>query len=445
MNSSTCPTTLLFVATLFSATSAVAQRGPALVEVTPVLEREVASNQLYVGTVNPTRRAVIGSAVDGRVVEMLADEGDRVAESQPLAQLLTETIKLELEAAKADLVVREQQLAEMENGSLPTEIQQANSRMERARVAAEFLEKERTRLTRLNQRNVTSESELEIAISAALEAAELYDEAKAAHQLAVDGPRKERIAQARAQVAIQDAMVRKLEDQIKKYTIVSRFTGYVTVKQTDVGAWVTQGDPVVEVVSLDDVDVIAKIVEAHAAFIHVGDSVRVEVPALPDRLFTGSIVAIIPQADVRSRTFPVKVRVKNEILPNGEPLLKAGMFARISLASGAKEMAILVPKDAIVLGGPQPTIWLVDPARVGSSPTGMQQSTATAVPVQLGIAEGSLIQVLGNIASGSLVVVRGNERIPISRNGEPSPVVWTGTTSDSVTNSAARAGSHGTD
>ncbi len=64
---------------------------------------------------------------------------------------------------------------------------------------------------------------------------------------------------------MQDAIVRKLKDQINKYTISSRFAGYVTVKDTDVGEWVTQGDSIAEVIALDEVDVVAKVVDSQGA------------------------------------------------------------------------------------------------------------------------------------------------------------------------------------
>ena len=112
---------------------------------------------------------------------------------------------------------------------------------------------------------------------------------------------------------MQDAIVRRLRDQIKKHTIISRFAGYVTAEHTEVGQWVTRGDPVAEVVALDEVEIVAKVVESQIPFVHVGDSVRVEVPSLPDQLFTGTVSAVVPQADTRSRTFPVKVTVQNEI------------------------------------------------------------------------------------------------------------------------------------
>jgi hypothetical protein len=71
-----------------------AQGGPpaAPVVVAPVIEREVASFRSFVGNVNPNRQSMIGSAVDGRVVEYLIRAGQQVEEGQPLAKLRTGTI-----------------------------------------------------------------------------------------------------------------------------------------------------------------------------------------------------------------------------------------------------------------------------------------------------------------------------------------------------------------
>jgi RND family efflux transporter MFP subunit len=376
----------------------------AIVVVSPVVEREVAVGQPFVGTVMPSKKAIIGSAVDGRVIEYPLDEGDRVKKDQPLAQLLTDTITLELQSAEAELELRRQQLAELENGTRPEEVEQAKARMDSAEARRKYMTSRRTRWEKLFATNrAISEEELDEAIASGIEAEQALLEAKAAYELAVAGPRKEQIAQARAQVAMQETTVDRLKDQLTKHTIVSRFDGYLTAEHTEVGQWVKQGDPVAEVAALDEVEVTAYVVEQHVPHIRVGMSVMVEVPAVKDRIFSGEVVAIVPQADVQARTFPVKVRVKNETT-DGEPLLKSGMYARVMLPTGAKRSALLVSKDAIVLGGPQPIVYVVETADG-------REGQASPVPVQLGVAEGSLIQVIGPIQPNQLVVVQGNERL----------------------------------
>jgi RND family efflux transporter MFP subunit len=388
-------------------TIALGQRPPAtLVAVSPIVEREIAASQTFVGTVMPLRKATIGSAVDGRVIEYPLNEGDRVQTGQVLAQLLTDTIELELAAAAAEMELRKEQQAELENGTRPEEIQQAKAHMIAAQARVQYAKARRARAEKLyGQGQAMSEEARDEMIALAVEADQAYVDAQAAYQLAVQGPRKEQIAQARAQVAVQQATVNRLKDQVEKHTIVSRFDGYVTAELTEIGQWVKQGDPVAEVVALDEVEVIAQVVEQYVPNIRVGMAVSVQIPALPGSPFAGVVSAIVPQADIQARTFPVKVRVKNTLSDDG-PVVKSGMYARVMLPTGAKQVATLAPKDALVLGGAQPVLFVVE-----TNGTESKQGKVRPVPVQLGFADGGLIQVSGNIQAGQLVVVQGNERL----------------------------------
>jgi RND family efflux transporter MFP subunit len=406
----TCRLTLLVLplaALAIGATGGVAQGPPpASVAVSPVVEREVMAGQTFVGTVMPLRKAIVGSAVDGRVVEYPLDEGDRVERGQTLAQLLTETIQLEVAAAEAELELRRQALAELENGTRPEEIEQAKARMVSAQARWQYAKARRARADNLfRQGQAMSEEERDEMIALAVEAEQAYLDAKAAYELAVKGPRAEQIAQARAQVAVQQATLDRLKDQLSKHTVVSRYTGYVTAELTEVGQWLKQGDPVAEVSALDEVEVVAQVVEQYVPHLRPRMAVSVEIPAIPGKVFSGVVTAIVPQADVQARTFPVKIRVKNEFVEE-EPLIKSGMYARVMLPTGEKQSATLVSKDALVLGGPQPIVFVVDAA----SPDA-KAGKVRPVPVQLGVAEGNMIQVRGGVQPGQLVVVQGNERL----------------------------------
>lgn len=383
---------------------------PARVEVSTVERAEVASGQVFVGTVTPSRVALIGSAVAGRVVEFKVNEGDRLTAGQPLAQLLTQTIELELAAAEAELVFRKEQLAELENGALPEELERAEARKmaEEANLRYQRLRRDRVeRLFRSDQ--AAAAAERDEAIAAFESSEQSLREARANQKLLLDGTRPERLAQARAQVAMQQANVDKLRDQIAKYTIVTRFDGYVVAEFTEEGDWLNVGDPVVEVAALDEVDVMAHVVEDQVPYVEIGSEVRVDIPALPRELFTGRVVSVLPQGDTRARTFPVKVRVRNEAGASG-PRIKSGMYARVTLPTGARAEGLLVPKDSLVLGGPQPLVYAVVPGEGGKG------WVSRPVPVQLGVAQGDKIQVVGDLQSGQRVVVRGNERL---RPGQP--------------------------
>lgn len=384
--------------------SAAAAQGPppSIVAVSPVIEREVAATQTFVATVMPLRKATIGSAVDGRVIEFPLNEGDRVERGAMLAQLLTDTIQLELATAEAELELRKQELAELQNGTRPEEIEQTKARMASAQARWKYADARRVRSQQVGQ--AMSDEEREEMLALSIEAEQAYIDAKNAYQLAVEGPRKEQIAQASAQVAMQQATVDRLKDQIEKHTVISRFAGYVTAENTEVGAWVRQGDPVAEIAALDEVEVVGHVVEQYVPHIRRGMAVNVEIPALGPQTLPGVVSAIVPQADVQARTFPVKVRVKNTLSEDG-PLVKSGMYARVMLPTGARQMATVVFKDALVLGGPQPVVFAVDAA------PDAKQAKVRPVPVQVGTPSGNMIQVTGGLQPGQLVVVQGNERL----------------------------------
>lgn len=445
-----CITTLVWVVLFWTTLSprGYAQRGPALVEVIEVEMRKVAPTQATLGTIVPSRRAVIGSAVDGRVDQFKVRVGQRVEKDEALAELLDTTISLEVATAKAEENLRREELAELKNGSLPEEIAQAKARLEAARVVVEFLEKNKQRFVDLGDTRAISVSEYESAISTWLEAQQRYREAQSSYQLAIDGPRAEKINQAQARLDMQTATVERLEDQLAKHTLRTRFAGYVTVEHTEVGQWLPRGEPVAEVIAIDEVDLLAKVPEAYIRFVHVGDDVDVEVPALR-RTFTGKVFAVIPDADERSRTFPVKVRITNEQIldldgkkifddekiPADKMLLKAGMLARALLATDDASEVLMVPKDALVLGEAQPKIWLVMEGSTTASTTqpDMLEADAIAVPVKMGLEDDDWIQVIAEIPAHAMVVVRGNERIPASPPGAPpSRIMWKNKNSSSI-------------
>jgi len=375
---------------------------PAPVRVASVVMRTVKAGRSFVGAVQSSRSSRVGTEFGGLVTEYLAEEGMRVKAGDPLAKLRTVLLDLRIQAAKAELAVRRAQLLELENGFRPEELAQAKARVAEA-TADLALKRWRLEATEGLYANKTiSEDELRTARLAVRVAESALDVQKNALALAVAGPRAERKAQARAQVDEQEIEVARLEEEHDRYVIRAPFDGIVTKELTEVGEWLATGASVAEIDHLGEVDVVVHVVEDYVSRLRVGTPARVTLGAIPGRIFTGPIREIVPRADARSRTFPVKIRLRNETLSDGSVLLKDGMFAEATLAVGEESPALLVPKDAIVLGGMVPVlVWIVDGAT----------STAKMVPVKLGVAVDDLIAVTGPLEPGQKVVVRGNERI----------------------------------
>lgn len=408
---------------------------PARVQVAKVQQREVATGQTFVGSVEPVRTSTVGSLVEGRVVEMLVNEGDRVRRGDALAKLRIMQLEIELAGAKAELELRQQQLAELENGTRPEEIEQARARMMAASALMDYAAAQLRRSKSLYERKATSIDELQEKESAAMAARQKYLETKAAWEEAVAGPRGEQIAQARASVAIQEENIRRLEDDISEHTIVAPFDGYVTAEHTEVGQWIAKGSPVAEVVALDSVEVEVAVLESYAPKVQLGTTARVSIGALPGKVWEAPVVAVVPKADVRSRNFPVRVRLENPAEPDGV-LLKSGMFARVTLPVGDRQPALLVPKDAVVLGGRTPVVYAVAPMPGGQGPPGggppagasqgpAPDGMARQVPVTLGASVDDWVEVRGPLGLEDRVVTIGNERLFPGRpliviNGKPT-------------------------
>jgi multidrug efflux pump subunit AcrA (membrane-fusion protein) len=158
------------------------------------------------------------------------------------------------------------------------------------------------------------------------------------------------------------------------------------------------------VIQIDPVQVTVAVPESYISSVSRGSAVTVQFDGLGQRLFHGEVFRVIPQADVRSRAFPVTARLANPTDENGDHVIKVGMLAHATI--GQRHRAVLVPKDALVLGGPKPIVF----ATTGAVQAG-QEAAVRPVTVEIGVAYGDLSQVIGDLRPGQAVVVEGNERL----------------------------------
>jgi RND family efflux transporter MFP subunit len=389
---------------------AIAQRKgapPTNVVTAKVIEREVVSGQTFVGSAMPKRISQVGSAVDGRVVDFKVNLGDRVKKGDELARLLTTQLEIELAGAQAELRNREAALKEAKRGR-SEEIEQAQARLAGKLAARDFALSRLERYKKASNKQAYTQEQVEEIYSNAVQADKAHAEAKIALELLEKGAREEVLQQWQAKLAVQEQEVERIKDLLEKHTIRAPFNGYIVAEHTENGQWLMRGDLVATVAELDEIDVEIQVLENYIPHVKVGDEVRVEITSLPNQNVVGRVAEIVPQADLRTRNFPVRVRIQNQIVDN-EPLVKAGMFARATLAVGRTANALLAPKDAIVLGGPAAVVFVADQSSNGGA--GAKTAKVRPVPVQLGAAWHGYIQVTGELSPGDSVVVQGNERL----------------------------------
>ena len=404
---------LLAHATLLPRTSHGFSAEAVPVRVGKCIEREIAGAHTFIGNVDAARKSVVGSAVAGRVELVHVETGDFVdpdnETSGALVQLRLTTVAIQLRAAEAALLVSQQELAELEQGPRPEELRRVEAVMKGAEATREFAATKLKRLEKLYGRDATARANLDEATSAKNAAEQAYIAAQANHEAALAGTRVERLAQAKAKVAQAQEEVNRLQDRLDDHTVRAPFRGYVVTRLAEKGEWIQEGDAIAEIVQLDPVEVRVAVPEEFIARVAPGMRVRVDVAAVQSELngvLTGTVFRIVPSADARSRSFPVRIRIDNTSL-DGSPLLKPGMLARVLMPVGKTERALLVPKDALVLDRDQAWLFAIQETN--------DMATARKVKLEVGAAEDSLIQVRpksgSRLEANMTVVTEGNERL----------------------------------
>ena len=160
-----------------------------------------------------------------------------------------------------------------------------------------------------------------------------------------------RIKQARA--AVDGAGVSR-----KDTLILSPYDGKVTAKMVEEGDLAAPGTPLLSLEKIGarflpkgQVDVILP--ECYIRNIHLNQKVRVNIPAVSEKTIEGTVETIVPQADVKSRTFLLKVSLPEH------PSLKPGLFARVAVPVGEDQL-LLVPSSAVVSQGQLTGLYLIN-------------------------------------------------------------------------------------
>lgn len=100
---------------------------------------------------------------------------------------------------------------------------------------------------------------------------------------------------------------------------------------------------VVTLMQINPVKVIVSVSEQNYPILKTGMKARVIADVYPDKEFTGRIFRIHPTVNPMSRTFQVELEI-----PNGNEILRPGMFARVYIDMGQVE-AFVVPSDAVLI------------------------------------------------------------------------------------------------
>ena len=342
---------VVILATLlgFTAQGRSEEKGPGSQVPAPVEVLEIRSGRMpphgrYVGTVFYSEVSDVATEVSGIVERILVEEGQRVKKGDVFAKLNADIMNKKREATKA---AYEQSIAELEKAALDL------SRIENL----------------YNRKSV---------------AQQLYDE----HRFRVKSLEKK--------VQALKAETEGLAVEVEKKVIRAPFQGIVIRRFVDRGEWLSQGQPVATLARDDMLEVVVDVPERVVRFIRRGHEVIVEAGG---KQREGEVLTLIPQGDVATRTFPVKIRI-----PNDGSLME-GMEAQVTLPEGENRAVFVVSRDAIVSGFGTDRIFTV------------ADSVASALPVNVIGYQGNMAGIEGQgLKQGLKAVVKGNERL---RDGQP--------------------------
>ena len=385
---------------VFAQSRTPGERPPSPVRVAPAIKERISEELRLTGTVAPKRYSLLSAEFAGIVEEVIADEGDVVAEGQELLRLRDTATRLRLEQSRSEAARFRAILDELTNGERPEVVKAARAEVEQARAALVLAAQQRDRLQDLLDSHIASQSEYDAVAAEADRATAEVARLQADYERLSNGARVEEVEQARADVQAAEARTAQLEYELERHTLRAPFAGVIGEKRVEAGQWLGVGEPAFSMAELDPLRLRVLLPDRYFGEVLPGTKVHVTFDALPGRALEEQVTTRVPLGNAASRTFPLLVDLENP-----ELLFAPGMLARVAIPVGkrAQEPSLLVPKDALVRAadGSQ-DVWVV--REEGG------KEVAQPVRVSTGSSWRDMVEITGGeLREGDRVVVRGNE------------------------------------
>ncbi len=379
-----------------------AAESPAVTITTATVQtRSVQRFVAAVGSLTGYDEVILSPKVDGRVLKVHRDVGDRVFPGDVVLELDPVDLQLEVDSARRAL---ESELARLGLASLPTpDAAGSGFRPEDVpAVARSILVLENARV---EQQRIAG-----LVASASISKRE-SDTANLDLKTAEVGKR-DAITQALSTLAtarLKQAQLESAEQHLKDAVVCAPVPDVFGAWAAAVGPaftplsyavsarMVSEGEmlrsnPVSNVFRLvidQGLKLRANVPEQYAAEVRGGQSVQLRVDAYPDRAFTGLVTRINPTIDSQTRTFLVEVSV-----PNLDRRLKAGGFARAQIDTRTEVARTIPPSALLTFAGVTKVFTVVD-------------GKAKAVEVRLGNRDREWLEVTSDLPAGTTLATSG--------------------------------------
>ena len=290
------------------------------------------------GYLIPAHQILVSPKVQGMVTKLNLEEGRRVQKGEMLAEIESIEFERDYERALAMYELSKARLLEMENGSRPEEVSQAEATLNQAQEELVDIDRIYQRNRELWKSRSVTEAELQASESKHLATLQRVEQLKYALQLLRKGPREERIVAARAESRQYEADMLKAKWRLSNCVIVAPITGTILKKNAEEGNIVNPlafngSFSLCELADLSDLEVDLAIQERDVSKIFVGQMCRVRCEAYPKRVYEGYVSRLMPIADRAKGAVPVRVKVRVPAEEEGI-YLKPEMGANVTFYDG---------------------------------------------------------------------------------------------------------------
>jgi len=307
-----------------------------------------------VGTVRANRTSQLASQMMGTILDVRAQEGQRVQSGQVLA-----TIDAAQPRAAVEQAVAAVSAAQKEVSAADANLALATSTLKRYQ--------------QLYDRKSVSPQE--------------FDEIKTRQQSAEARRDQARAGQTRAEAELAQARTSLGYAQIR-----APFSGLITERKADPGTLAAPGQIIFTLEDTRSYRLEAAVNENDIENIHVGEAARVTLDALGNTELAGTVSQIVPAADADSRSFLVKISLPEDAR------FRSGMFGRARFAHGTHTQ-VMIPRSAVVVRGQLQGVYVIDAGQ-----------TASLRYITLGNPAGQQVEVLSGLQEGEKLVAEPGER-----------------------------------
>lgn len=364
------------------------------VQIHPVVRKDLTHSLKANGDIAPLMQVDLFPKVSGYLERINVNLGNPVRQGQVIAQIDQAEFLHKMKEAEAKVAHAKAQLSEMEAGSRPEELRQAEEAVKQAHSRFENARLHRERIEALYKKQVISKKETDVAEMEYTVAEAQLAASQQNLRLVGEGVRQEVRMASQAKLKEMEAILAQEKIRFQNTQIIAPFHGEIARKYVDGGALVSPSTPVVNIVHTATVKIVANVLEKDIPLLKPGMKAKIRAETYPEKIFEGKVAQINSVLELSTRTLQAEIYI-----PNSQQLLKPGMFANVEVVLSEKPQTLIIPREAVIQTEGEPSVFVVE------GNLALRRAIAT------GYEQDQMVEVLRGLKEGEKVVVKGQYSI----------------------------------